>query len=253
MLLSEELPNVNQAIRSVFGDGELCEAPDEVCKVLVALIAQGNKLTPARLQSNDLTLEKASSQLAAEVKRAGGDGATLAASAYAWGLLNLLGAQLAVLAVDTKFFKKGGGSGGVGENRTNSRIQAQVPPTKLNSVNLNSHPQPTNQPAPPQPNLDTHSHPYPYPPDLIWLVVQDGIAPLLEHLGTEKASHMLDTRGDETGMAIHVVIKAFEGGHEARVDLSEEFTDGGRATGKRLYKSCQAVARSEAVPPRTKE
>ena len=63
VLLSPKLPHVGKTIRSVFGEGKLCEAPEKVCAVLVALIAQGNKLTPAQLQSNDLTLDKAATQV----------------------------------------------------------------------------------------------------------------------------------------------------------------------------------------------
>ena len=92
VLLSPKLDKIRTTIRSVFGEGALCKAPAKVCKVLVALIAQGNKLTPAQLQSNDLTLDKAAAQLAKEVEKAGGDGRTLAKSSYAWGLMNLLGA-----------------------------------------------------------------------------------------------------------------------------------------------------------------
>ena len=46
-----------KAIRGVFGHGAMCEAPEKICDVIIALIAQGNLLTAAQLQANDLTLE----------------------------------------------------------------------------------------------------------------------------------------------------------------------------------------------------
>ena len=57
VLLSPKLPNIRKAIQGVFGHGAMCEAPEKICDVIIALIAQGNLLTAAQLQANDLTLE----------------------------------------------------------------------------------------------------------------------------------------------------------------------------------------------------
>ena len=56
-------------------------------------------------------------------------------------------------------------------------------------------------------------------------------------------------------MVIYLVIKALEGGNEARVDLSDEFSDGAQATGKRIFESCRAIAKMAKMgdlPPRTR-
>ena len=46
---------------------------------------------------------------------------------------------------------------------------------------------------------------------------------------------------------------ALEGGDEARFDMSDEFSDGTQATGKRILTSCRAIAKYDAATGRTRE